>query len=331
MPSTKTLDTTNLPCGGDFWSYYEKMKGDPVYVILGSQGSGTNLLSNLLRKVFRFSVVHDRSLIFNAACTIREPYSPQRIRQTVNQVYSSLFPGVIRKRLMLKTYFHQASNYMGIEEHFDRVQITTPNEFAEFFYCYHAFLNDGRFKGIKSDDLWEGIEHLDDVLPRRKSIVLVRDPRDNAISIMNKPFGPCEIYSASRYIQKRMRIYRREADKNPNDSITLHYDTLLKNPETAVLALSSFLEIPVPDGLSQRIKKLGIRSSNREKWRQLSPRELRICESVLSEELQQYDYAVESKSLQPLSWNAVARRRIRDFAHRVPQRINKRVRRFLNS
>jgi len=49
-----------------FSDYQTLTRNEPVYVILGVQGSGTNLLARIMNRVFGFSVVRDRALVFNA-------------------------------------------------------------------------------------------------------------------------------------------------------------------------------------------------------------------------------------------------------------------------
>lgn len=59
-----------------FKEFFEAARERPVYVVLGVQGSGTNLLSRLLVRIFGFSVLQDRSMVFRAVSTsVRQPVS----------------------------------------------------------------------------------------------------------------------------------------------------------------------------------------------------------------------------------------------------------------
>jgi len=63
-----SISTSVAPVGFD--SFYEQIKDQPTFIVLGAQGSGTNLLSRILTRALNFSVTKDRSLIFNAAANV---------------------------------------------------------------------------------------------------------------------------------------------------------------------------------------------------------------------------------------------------------------------
>ena len=67
-----------------FVKFYEQSKHHDMFVILGSQGSGTHLLARFLVNVFDFSVIRDESLVFNAAVKVRRDPRPSTIKRQLN-------------------------------------------------------------------------------------------------------------------------------------------------------------------------------------------------------------------------------------------------------
>jgi len=305
----------------DFPQYLESISKTPIYVILGVQGSGTNLLSRFLRSIFRFSVVHDRCLILDAGIRIHRKPTPAQIARQLNTVHRALFPGTLGRRLDMMHFHHQQANYVGIERHLENVPVRSATDFLDFYYGYHAFTNGGSHRAVKSDDLWARMPYAETLFPQRRYILLVRDFRDNAMSIRAKPFGPQNIYAASIYVKDRFQVYRAEAEKHPELSFTTTYETLLTEPKRFVSDFSARFEMEPAADVDRAIEDLAIRSGNRDKWKQLSPRQLAVAEAVLKDELNQFGYETAGDRRQDLTtWQRV-RWRAGDYARRVPQKI----------
>jgi hypothetical protein len=312
-----------------FSDFVKAVRDDELCIILGCQGSGTNLLSQILRSVFGFSVVHDRSLIFNAAVEIHQRLNAKEISRQRARVHQRLFPGPLRRRFQFDTkhFFHQSKNYTGIHDYYGQVEIDSPKAFADFYYCYHAWRQSRRYRAIKSDDLWERIEYVRQIFPQRRYVLLVRDPRDNALSIINKPFGPRNIYTASLYVRKRLAAYTQEVEAFPDKSLVVTYETLLEHPDQFVADFSTAFNIAPADDFETKLQSLAIRSENSQKWRRLSKQHLALCEDIFHDELERFGYArvttasrSNRKGIGHSQFDAILWR-TRDMCARVPQRI----------
>ena len=304
-------------------AYESSKKFNDVYIIIGAQGSGTKLTCQLLNQVFSFSVIRDRSLIFNSAVNLLKSPRLSTINKEQKKVFNALFPpSQLRKMSDLKYYHRQNANYLGIENYFDKISIKTPEEFAYFFYSYHTHIDGLQRFAVKSDDMWENIQYLPDVFPRRKIIFLIRDFRDNVLSILNKRFGPRDIYVGAHYIKQRIRAYHQAALVNAENSIWVKYEQLLDNPKSFITEFAEKFNIEPVRELDAQLEALSIRSTNQNKWRQLSAEHLQICESVLKDELDQFDYKVQSTSTCKFSPNKIVKHRLKDFTLRVPQRLS---------
>ena len=326
MHRTKNLKNDNA-LANDFHSFRRSLQSQDLFIILGSQGSGTNLLCRILREIFKFSIVQDRSLIIDSAVKIHRKPVKSRIRSEINHVYRSFFPGSIRKRFNLKHYYHQAANYVGIEKYLDNSGITNAREFINFFYDYHAFMVGGKYRAIKSDDISTYFGQLDDdFFPPQKHILLVRDPRDNALSIVNKNFGPCVLYCASLYVKEKLLLHEREMQKKPKSGLVTHYETLLQNPKEFVENFSKQFNIePVGD-----LSELDIRKGNFNKWMRLSEHDLEICETVLKDEILRFGYELKTNGNFKFSQKDLLLWRSTNFAKRITQRVNAQFGNLLN-
>ncbi|MCO8122499.1 sulfotransferase [Stieleria sp. TO1_6] len=313
-----------------FVDYFQDMKSEPKYVILGCQGSGTNLVSRLLQQTLEFSVVHDRSLIFNAAVGLMRDQESLGLQYA--KIRKRIFPGKLRRRFMLKRHYRQAKHFQGLPSTIDSDLVKTPEDFANYLYAYHGYTTNAMHLGLKSDDLWESVEHIDVVIPNRRYLLLVRDPRDNAISITNKDFGPRNLYAASQYVQKRMSLYQAEVDRRTDiEAITIKYEDLLNEPQRQMETIAQEWRLNLCDDYIHRVEGLGIRKHNQSKWKKLSSEDLGVCESVLGEQIEKYDYPrseqakVELNKIHRIYYTAS------DVALRIPQRVYKTCRNFIRT
>jgi hypothetical protein len=310
------LDTSVKPA---FETFLAGMKDQPVYVILGVQGSGTNLLRSILTKAFNFSVVQDQSLIYNAAMRLGATPSAAAIQGEFDALYSRMLPSALGKTgRRIKTN----GAFEGIDTHFDPRAITLGADLARFIYAYSAFSRGSTLMAIKSDDLWETISHIDTVLPNRRIILLTRDFRDNLLSITNKNFGPIEPLIAAHYVKERFSYYEAEYRRTPEDRrLHVRYEEMLESPDEFVARFGSHFRVGVQGQGPAPVDKSRIRRHNVRKWAGLSARQLAHCEAVLWDELRAYGYESERGRPTPPGAAAWMVARMKDAVRRVPQKI----------
>lgn len=304
-----------------FSEFSASVEGNPTYVVLGVQGSGTNLVSRILKHVFDISIVRDRSLILATAASLKGSRSEADYHRAWDKIYRCLYPGPIRKRLLSRQWYHQASEYTGIEEYRATRSFGSPAEFANFFYTYHAFAAGCRDRGFKSDDCWEHLDSFDLVIPNRKVVLVVRDPRDNANSIMFKDFGPRTAFAASQFVNRQLELYLSEVDRRPHDAIVVNYETLLSSPLEFVDRFSSFSGLTKPADSQSRLDDLGIRVSNFDKWKKWPEKDIAISESIFAERIDRLGYTRHCDAPAPISAAAALGQRFADVCMRVPQRL----------
>jgi hypothetical protein len=307
------LNTSVKPA---FETFLAGMKDQPVYVILGVQGSGTNLLRSILTRTFNFSVVQDQSLIYNAAMRLGSTPSAAAIQREFDALHSRMLPSAKTGR-RIKTN----GAFEGIETHFNPRAITCGPDLARFIYAYSAFSRGSTLMAIKSDDLWQTISHIDTVLPDRRIILLTRDFRDNLLSITNKNFGPIEPLIAAHYVKERFSYYEAEYRRTPEDRrLHVRYEELLESPDEFVARFGSHFRVGVQGQGPASVDKSRIRRHNVRKWAGLSARELAHCEGVLWDELRAYGYEPERDRPTPPGAATWMVARMKDAVRRVPQK-----------
>ena len=287
-----------------FAAFQQRTAHQPVYVVLGVQGSGTNLLSRLLEQAFNFSLIEDGSFIFNVAARLGDVPSPSEIRRACHTIHARLFPSTLvrktRRLIKSNTSFHD------IDVQFGAAHIASGADLARLVYAYGAFRHGTDVMAIKSDDLWETIDRIDAVLPNRRTIFLTRDFRDNLLSVAGSDFGPIDPLHAARYVKHQVSVYEREYARTPaSQRFHLRYEDLLDAPETVARRMSAHFGLPIAPKLEARLRTLNIRPGNTERWRRLSAKQLAHVEAVLCRELQTYGYQLASatrESPRPADW-----------------------------
>jgi hypothetical protein len=319
--------TGNGPASSSFPAFYSAVKGQPIYVILGVQGSGTNLLRSLLVRAFNFLVVQDQALIYNAALRAGGQPSVEVIEREFEAIRARLFPSTLTR----KTSRRIKSNalYEGIETQFDSTKVASGAELAHFVYAYGAFSLGTSLMAIKSDDLWETIDQIDTVLPNRRIILLTRDFRDNLLSITKKDFGPIEPLVAARYVKDRFAFYDAEYRRTaPEKRLHVRYEELLQEPDAFIARFGEHFGLRAQGTAPPPVDKSRIRRHNVRKWASLTPRELAQCEAILRDELRTYGYGTECEPVDPpdsATWLLASGR---DAVKRIPQKLGGVVRRL---
>ena len=302
-----------------FRSFQQQVAHEPVLVVLGVQGSGTNLLSRVLERAFDYSLIEDGSVIFKAAVRLGHAPPPAEVRRRYGLVRSRLFPStLVRKtRRLVKSN----TSFDGIDEHFDAARISSGADLARFVYAYGAFRLGTTRMAIKSDDLWEDIDRIDDVLPNRRVVLLTRDFRDNLLSVSRKDFGPVEPLSAARFVKRQFAIYEAEYDRTAQaHRCHVRYEDLLESPGAVARALSTHLRLPLAEGWEASLDALNIRKGNVQKWRSLPPRQLANVEALLTRELGRFGYGLTGGEVSPPTVPAWALAMASDAIRRVGQK-----------
>ena len=307
------------PEGLSFPEFFEIARREPIYVVLGVQGSGTNLLRRILLGSFNFSFVQDQSIVFNAAAKLGSAPGADAVQRQFDFVRSRVFPTTLTRKT--QRLVRGNASFEGIDRYFEPAAIQSGAEFAQFVYAYGAFSRGTYLMAIKSDDLWEHIDEIDAVLPNRRIILLTRDFRDNLLSITRKDFGPVEPLVAAQYVKERFAYYDAEFRRTPPEHrYHVRYEDLLEAPEAFLAGFRKHFGLEGDDQSPGIVDKSRIRRHNVKKWAGLDRRELAHCEAILGDQLRAYGYLPECDPLVP-GPSAWLLARSRDTVKRIPQKL----------
>jgi sulfotransferase family protein len=312
---------------GTFKEYLDSTRERPIYVVLGVQGSGTNLLSRILVRVFGFSVLHDRSLVFNAGARLGACPEPDAVAREIGRFRSLVEPSGpdrARKRRRIK----QSEVFEGIFRELESSPIRSGSEFTRLVYTYRAFGLGAREMAIKSDDIWEHLDAIDAVLPNRRIILLTRDFRDNLLSVAGKPFGPIEPVCAARYVKRRFARYEAEFRRAGVSGYHVAFETLVERPREFVDDFARFFGVVPQTDPQSVLERMPVRPNKVGKWRALPSLELARCEAILRNELLAFGYAPAHPPVPVPSRTVVTAAIARDAIKRIPQKLRHVLSRF---
>jgi hypothetical protein len=152
------------------------------------------------------------------------------------------------------------------------------------------------------------LEELDAVWPAARFVVLVRDGRDVALSLMGVPFGPNNVWAAARFWAAGIRRGEAAARRYPGRVITLRYEDAVSDPKAEVRRLCEFLGLSYEDDMlaiersdaSKVVKDqagwftnvwAGINPSAVGKWRSaMTPRQQAVFSAIAGPELERMGY-----------------------------------------
>jgi hypothetical protein len=310
-----------------FASFHERQKHEPVFVILGGQGSGTNMLSRILVRGFKFATVHDGSVVFNMCAKLGNAPSINDVRRQ----YAALRPRLLPDALTRKTrrLVFSNANFDRIDDSFDPATIKSAADMTRFVYSYAAFSLGTDRTLVKSDDLWETINRMDDVIPNRRIILITRDFRDELLSIAGGDFGPVEPLVAARYVKERFRHYQREYDRTPPEHrLHVRYEDVLESALAFVQKVAAHFGIEMVPGGEESVTAVKIRPSRVKKWARLDPTLLGHLESILGDELRACGYETGSEHPTPPDGATWMIATTKDAFKRIPQKIERVLRRL---
>ncbi|MGE0592645.1 MAG: sulfotransferase [Vicinamibacterales bacterium] len=292
----------------------------PVYVVLGVQGSGTHLLSRFLTRVFGCSVLHDHAYVFEAARRLGTRPSPRQVAREIAALAAHLRPSRLRSLRMVRG-IRDVAPFAGIEHALRPSDVRSGADFARLVYAYRAAAVGAQHLAIKSDDIWEGLADIDDVLPNRRVLLLTRDFRDNVVSIMHKPFGPVDPLCAARYVKARFAAYEAEHARAGAHGCVVRFETLVERSDLCVHEMASRFGLTPVDDWDRVRQSIPTKPGRIGRWRTLSPRDQAQCEALLCDELERHGYplAFGAAATPPSPLEGLAAR-ARDFVGRSRQK-----------
>jgi hypothetical protein len=274
---------------------------NPYVFVVGCQRSGTTLLQRMLDHHPQLAVGYDSHFI------------PRPIKR-----FPIGFDPPLTARLVERVRRFPRFSRLGIPE-------TAVDEAATSARTYRAFVSNlytafGRlhgkpYAGEKSPGYCRHLPLLHGLFPHARTIHIIRDGRDVALSILDWGKGPTKLELFQREPAAACALWwlrdvttgrRSGADLGPDRYHEIRYEDLVARPEDAMRELTAFLDLPYDDatvrfhegktreraGRSTKAAWLPPTQGLRD-WRtQMSERDLAIFEAIAGEQLAELGYEV---------------------------------------
>jgi len=152
------------------------------------------------------------------------------------------------------------------------------------------------------------IEELDTIWPEARFVIVVRDGRDVALSVMRVPFGANNVWAAARAWAHGIRLGLEAERRHPDQVVTVRYEDLVARPAEEGARVSEFLGLEFHEEMLEiertdpdKILKeqagwftnvwAGINTSAVGKWkREMTPAQQRLFARVAGPELEAVGY-----------------------------------------
>jgi hypothetical protein len=178
--------------------------------------------------------------------------------------------------------------------------------------------------GDKTPGYVDHLDTLDTIFPDARFVIIIRDPRDVAASVMPLSFGPNTAYMAGRRWLNAVRHGLDFAARHPDQTLVLRYEDVIASPEEHARRLCEFLgEDFSPDMLETRAVAAGslpasdihanvqrpVNRSAQGRWkRDLSPRQVRMIEAQCGPLMTQLGYEPSQPGARISRWDKRAGR-----------------------
>lgn len=263
------------------------MHTDVPIFILGCPRSGTTLLARLISDLLNYSIVE--SHFVTKYFHLLKKYGD--LNQKNN--FKRLFNDILRERPV-----QEWEITVDIEKAYKEIKSRTLEDITDYISTVRANKFGKQFWGDKTPHYLIDLDVLIRLFPTAKFIRIIRDGRDVSLSLMQKKWGPNNVYACA----KSWVIYNTKHDtlfnqlKEEDKLIDILYEKLLVSPKSIMSKLMTFLNVSVSMEKIAELSKL-INSQNYNKWKhRLSQKDIQIFESIAGECLQKYGYELINDS-----------------------------------
>ena len=173
------------------------------------------------------------------------------------------------------------------------------------------------FWGDKTPNYLVDVEILYKLFPDSKYIHIVRDGRDVTLSLLEKDWGPNNVYySASYWVALNQEYDCFENLRSSNNLYQLKYEDLIDDVEKHIKDIYAFLNIDYTDN-DLRELAVTVKPGNYNKWKNhMTIRQIKTFDKMASDTLKRFDYEISAEQGEvSLIWRAIY------FLHNVVFRI----------
>lgn len=268
----------------------EKTRNGPLFLV-GPPRSGTKLLKNILNASPEISIGPE-SHIFPK---LLQRFGDKKVQEQHLEIFDMLSASNYFERLQRNGFYKELLPL-----------IDQSRTIEEFIFRLMEAVSDWEGKeeavwlGDKTPNYIRWTELFRERFPNARFIAIVRDPRDQALSV-RKTWGKDPLLAAERWA-KDVRAFEEASSEAPSSYFRLRYEDLLEDPEERVKEICTFLGIELEKEMldvnsSERYGAgkgvTGVLQGNQEKYLEhLRPRRIRRIEEITLPELKAWGYPV---------------------------------------
>ena len=263
----------------------------PIF-ILGAPRSGTTFLASLL-KGSEYGAPFETQFItkyYKRIAGYGDLSEYNNFEKLINDILSERAVMQWGLKLDIKQFFAQCSDSYSYANVVDRLCLLGRGDSSALNW------------GDKTPHYLGDVDILYELFPEAKYIYIVRDGRDVALSLLRKPWGPNNIYSAAKYwvlLNSQAEVLKRMRDGGT--FMQLRYEDLVNDTQNYLDALCEFTHSSYPDDLHDELAG-SVMVSNYEKWRsEMSVAEIKLFEQIAADTLERFGYATTHR-VEPVSW-----------------------------
>lgn len=278
----------------------EHTRREPV-MLIGHGSSGTSICAGLIRKYCAVAFGNESQFMIRLnrmARTWGDLSDPQILRGAVDY-------------MLQERYFKKAAQVYGwrptAEQILERVQQPTMSGIYHALFSLLAEHQQTDRWGDKTPEYMEHLPELNALFPNAQYILVVRDGRDTALSVMSRYYGPNNLVVAAQEWRETARQGMQFLETLPADrKLVIRYEDMMENPVETLRTVMNFLGAhPRDPHMFERIGPMvreELRSNNFNKWKKkMSLREREIFESLAGPELKYYGFETEFAAPRPPS------------------------------
>jgi hypothetical protein len=278
----------------------EHTRHEPV-MLIGHGSSGTSICAGLIRKYCAVAFGNESQFLIRLA----------RLSQNWGDLSD---PQVLRgavEYMLQERYFQKAQKIYGFHPTADqilsRVQEPTMSGIYQALFSLLAEHQQTARWGDKTPEYMEHLPELAKLFPTAQYILVVRDGRDTALSVMSRYYGPNNLVVAAQEWRETARQGMQFLETLPADrKLVIRYEDMMVNPVETLKTVMDFLGArPCDPQMFERIGPMvreELRANNFNKWKKkMSVREREIFESLAGPELKYYGFETEFSAPRPPS------------------------------
>lgn len=273
---------------------------EPV-LLIGHGSSGTSICAGLIRKYCAVAFGNESQFMIRLARLSKfwgDLSDPQVLRSAVDY-------------LLRERYFTKSERVYGFRPSAD--QILERVQHPSMSGIYHALFSlmaehqqTDRW-GDKTPEYMEYLPELSELFPTAQYILVVRDGRDTAMSVMSRYYGPTNLIVAAEEWRDTARQGMQFLETLPADrKLVIRYEDMMGNPVETLRIVLDFLGARPQD--PQFFERVGpmireeLRANNFNKWKKkMSVRDREMFEALAGPELKYYGFETEFADPRPPS------------------------------